>query len=145
MPEWINTGVNEYCKRLPSQFRLQFQELPLPKRTPSTDTARLIEQEGASMLKAMPAQASVIALDERGETWSTIELANELERIAGLGKPLVLMIGGPDGLAKSCMERAEKTWSLSRLTLPHPFVRVVVAEAIYRAWSYNQHHPYHRA
>lgn len=145
MPHWVSEGVEEYCKRLPPPYSLQFHELPLPKRTANSDIPRLIAQEGASLLKAIPDQAIVIALDEHGELWSTSELSKNIERMAGRGKPIYLLIGGPDGLAPECLARAEKTWSLSALTLPHPIVRVVVAEAIYRAWSFLHNHPYHRA
>lgn len=144
MPAWVNAGVEEYCKRLPSPYSLQFHELPLPKRSAKSDLVRLVAEEGASMIAAIPEKATVIALDERGASWSTEDLAKQLAHYSEQGKPLYFLIGGPDGLAPHCKARAEKTWSLSKLTLPHPIVRIILAEAIYRAWSVLQGHPYHR-
>jgi 23S rRNA (pseudouridine1915-N3)-methyltransferase len=97
------------------------------------------------MLAAVPDNAHAVALEVNGQPWSTAELGLHLQRWMGLGRPVALMVGGPDGLAPGCLERAAEHWSLSRLTLPHGLVRVVVAEALYRAWSLTQGHPYHRA
>ena len=96
------------------------------------------------MLKALQAPAYVIALDERGKNWSSTDLAAELESWMANKPNIVFMIGGPDGLADSCKQRADRLWSLSPLTLPHALVRVVLAEQIYRAWTLVQGHPYHR-
>lgn len=144
MPSWVTTGVEEYTKRLPPANAVQFHELPLPKRGPSSDLSRLIQQEGMSMMKLIPEQATIIALDERGSRWNTADLAQQLEKWNQQGKPVYCLIGGPDGLSDECKSKAHATWSLSPLTLPHPIVRVILAEAIYRAWSVNQGHPYHR-
>lgn len=116
----------------------------MAKRTKAADTGRLIQQEGERMLGALPKGARVVALDVRGRPWSTQQLAGQLEAWMAGGRDVALLVGGPDGLAPECLERAEQTWSLSPLTLPHPLVRVVVAEQLYRAWSITQGHPYHR-
>lgn len=97
------------------------------------------------MLAALPAGAGVTALDERGKCWNTLELARRLQAWLAEGRDRALLVGGPDGLAPACRERAEESWSLSPLTLPHGLVRVVMAEALYRAWSVLRNHPYHRA
>lgn len=97
------------------------------------------------MLAQLPAGAHVVALLETGKPWSTTELAAKLESWMQRGAPVALLVGGPDGLSKACTERANERWSLSNLTLPHGLVRVVVAEALYRAWSLLENHPYHRA
>ena len=86
----------------------------------------------------------VLALDQEGRSWTTRDLAGELATWQMEGRSVALLIGGPDGLGRDCRERADKSWSLSRLTLPHPLVRVLLAEQLYRAWSINQGHPYHR-
>ena len=97
------------------------------------------------MLAAIPKGCLVIALDVKGKTWSTDELSTQLDNWMAGGQDVALLVGGPEGLATSCLEAARVRWSLSPLTLPHPLVRVVVAEQLYRAWSILRNHPYHRA
>jgi 23S rRNA (pseudouridine1915-N3)-methyltransferase len=96
------------------------------------------------MLAALPQGAHVVALTEGGKQWSTIELSARLRAWVAAGAPLAFLIGGPDGLAAACLERAAERWSLSRLTLPHGLARIAVAEALYRAWTVIEGHPYHR-
>jgi 23S rRNA (pseudouridine1915-N3)-methyltransferase len=124
---------------------LNLVEIPAGKRSPSIDLIRQIRAEGERLLAAIPSGSRVIALDERGQEWNTVELAKRLTGWLQEGRDLSLLIGGPDGLDAACRDRAERLWSLSRLTLPHPLVRIVVAEQLYRAWSLLHHHPYHRA
>jgi 23S rRNA (pseudouridine1915-N3)-methyltransferase len=93
----------------------------------------------------VPQGAHVVALNETGNAWTTKTLAAKLERWMQGGASVALLVGGPDGLAPACLERAQEQWSLSALTLPHGLVRVVVAEALYRAWSLLEGHPYHRS
>ncbi len=102
------------------------------------------EDEAERLLKAIPKGAGVIALDGRGAGWSTEELAGHLKDWLGGGRDQVLLVGGPDGLAQTCLARADQHWSLSRLTFPHPLVRVILAEQVYRAWTLLKGHPYHR-
>ena len=97
------------------------------------------------MLKAVPKNCRVLALDVRGSSWSTETLSDKLAGWMSDGRDLALLVGGPEGLAPACLAQAEGRWSLSPLTMPHPLVRVVVAEQLYRAWSLLRHHPYHRA
>lgn len=143
-PEWVTMGYGEFAGRMPSECRLHLIELPLPKRTKGQDASRLIEQEGERMIAAIPKGCRAWALDVAGKEWSTEELAGELGQWLQDGRDLALLVGGPDGLAPACLERAERRWSLSRLTLPHMLVRIVAAEQIYRAWSLLRGHPYHR-
>ena len=145
MPVWVKTAYSEYAVRLPRECALHLREIPLGQRGGETDATRAVRLEGERLLAAIPAGSRVIALDERGSQWSTRELADQWAGWQHEGRDLSLLIGGPDGLAAVCRERAERLWSLSRLTLPHPLVRVVVVEQLYRAWSLLQHHPYHRA
>lgn len=144
MPDWIEAGVAEYRKRLPPEIQLEFREIALAKRGKNVDVARAIQQEGAAMLAAVGARDTVIALDVLGKSVSTETLAAALRNWQMQGDNISLLIGGPDGLAAECMARAGQRWSLSALTLPHPLVRVLLAEQIYRAWSINSGHPYHR-
>jgi len=144
MPEWVTLGYEEYAKRLPANF-LRLVEIPLKKRGKNADLSRLQAEEGDKMLAAVSAQARVIALDERGKSWDTLRLADALNGWMQGGRDLALLVGGPEGLAPACRVRAEVSWSLSPLTVPHPLVRIVLAEQLYRAWSLLHHHPYHRA
>jgi 23S rRNA (pseudouridine1915-N3)-methyltransferase len=143
-PAWEREGYADYARRLPRECALSLVEIPLHKRSPGTDLRRALEREGERMLKSAAKGARLMALDERGEQLDTRQLARRLSRWMGEGRDLALMIGGPDGLAPACLRAAEERWSLSRLTLPHGLVRIVVAEQIYRAWSLFSGHPYHR-
>src|SRR5687768_18291320 len=104
-----------------------------------------MQDEGERMLAQVAAGAHVVALLENGKPWSTKELAAKLESWMQRGVPVALLVGGPDGLSPACTGRANERWSLSNLTLPHGLVRVIAAEALYRAWSLLENHPYHRA
>jgi 23S rRNA (pseudouridine1915-N3)-methyltransferase len=144
MPDWVKSGYDEYAKRLPRECRLQLVEIPAGKRGKGANLARAIREEGERMLAALPKEAHVIALDMRGKQWDTPQLAQRLKDWLQDGHDVALLTGGPDGLAESCLKRADHLWSLSKLTLPHPLVRIVVAEQLYRAWSLLKGHPYHR-
>lgn len=143
-PDWVQAGYETYAKRLRGACALELVDVPLAKRTRSAALAPLIEKEGQRMLAAIPKGAHVVALAEDGRHWSTADLAGRLERWSAMGRPVALLIGGPDGLAPDCVARADERWALSALTLPHGLVRVIVAEALYRGWSLLQGHPYHR-
>ncbi len=143
-PAWVTSGFEEYARRLPRDCSLQLTEIPPARRVKGASPAALSHREGEALLRAVPARAVVIALDEHGELWNTRELAGRLAGWQQDGQTVALLVGGPDGLAPACLERAAARWSLSRLTLPHQLVRIVVAEQIYRAWSLLAGHPYHR-
>jgi 23S rRNA (pseudouridine1915-N3)-methyltransferase len=145
MPSWIVEGYQEYAKRLPRECRLQLTEIPLGKRHKSRTAAQAKQQEGQAMLAALPKDCTVIALDVGGNSWRTEDLARYLGDWLGSGRDVALLVGGPDGLSASCLERADRRWSLSALTYPHSLVRIVLAEQLYRAWTLNTGHPYHRS
>jgi len=144
MPDWVETGCEEYRKRLQSAFALKQIELPLAKRGKNTDTLKAIQEESASLLNAIPTGDRVIALDLRGKHWSTEELSRKMARWKMEGDNVTFLIGGPDGFNEACLQKAHERWALSALTLPHPLVRIVFYEQLYRAWSILQNHPYHR-
>ncbi|MCB1853371.1 MAG: 23S rRNA (pseudouridine(1915)-N(3))-methyltransferase RlmH [Halieaceae bacterium] len=144
MPAWVEQGVDEYCRRLPRELKLQWREIPLARRSRDARPEQLAELEGEQILKAVPAGDRVIALDVLGKRLSTHDLAGELRAWQMSGDNFSLLIGGPDGLAPQCLQRADSRWSLSDLTLPHPLVRVILAEQLYRAWTITVNHPYHR-
>jgi len=142
MPDWVNTAVDDYQKRLPRQWQFSIHEVA---QANLGNTGKNKVKEGRALLGCVPEKAHVVTLDNRGKLWSTKELATELNRWQELGKPVSLLIGGPDGLDDTSFQRADQKWSLSPLTFPHPLVRVLVVEQIYRAYSLTINHPYHRA
>ncbi|HEC19387.1 MAG TPA: 23S rRNA (pseudouridine(1915)-N(3))-methyltransferase RlmH [Gammaproteobacteria bacterium] len=144
MPAWVVQGYREYARRLSGDCTLQLVEIPAGKRVKGADIARLTQQEGERILAAVPKGARIVTLEVNGRAWRTEQLASELDGWLHDGRDVALLVGGPEGLAAECVARAEQRWSLSPLTLPHPLVRIVVAEQLYRAWSILQHHPYHR-
>lgn len=144
MPAWVETGYAEYAKRLPSECALSVVEIEPGQRGKGSGGERARADEGTRMMKAIPKGARVVALDGAGEPWSTEVLAEQLRAWLAGGRDLALLVGGPDGLAEPCLARSDQRWSLSRLTFPHPLVRVIVAEQLYRAWTLVQGHPYHR-
>lgn len=144
MPAWVSEGYTDYARRLPPECALRLVEIAPGKRGKNADLARIQRDEGERMLAAIPKGAQVVALEVGGRAWDTPQLARQLDRWLGEGRDVALLVGGPEGLAPVCRERAELCWSLSPLTLPHPLVRVVLAEQLYRAWSLLQGHPYHR-
>jgi 23S rRNA (pseudouridine1915-N3)-methyltransferase len=144
MPSWVNEGYNEYAQRMGAECRVDLIEIDMPKRSKNSDIERLKIQE-AELISHYIKNDCIVALDVLGQSWSTEQLAKSLQRWQHDGRDVALLIGGPDGLASSLLQRAEQKWSLSALTLPHPLVRIVVAEALYRAHTVNINHPYHRA
>lgn len=144
MPGWVEAGYREYAKRLPGECALRLHEVALGKRRKGADVQRAVRDEGERMLALVPRDCLVLALEVDGRGWNTDQLAEQLSGWMASGRDLALLVGGPEGLAPGCVERADGRWSLSPLTLPHPLVRVLVAEQLYRAWSIVRNHPYHR-
>ena len=144
MPSWVETGYQEYSKRLPNDFQLELVELSPGYRGKGADIGRAIRSEGDAMLAAIGKNERVVALDVKGKPWTTEQLGKHAENWRMEGANVCLLVGGPDGLDARCLERADQKWSLSALTLPHPLVRIVLAEQIYRAWTLLQGHPYHK-
>ncbi len=145
MPAWVDDGYREYARRLPRECRLQLTEVPLGQRSKSQPVERAITEEGKRMLAAAAGDRHIVALDIKGHGWSTEDLADQLRDWMQGGRDVSLLVGGPDGLATDCLARAQQCWSLSPLTLPHPLVRVLLAEQLYRAWTLLSGHPYHRS
>jgi len=144
MPEWVNQAYADYVKRLPPEFSLDLREIRPENRGKNDNIPKIIEVESKKILEAIPAQHTLIVLDQRGKAWNTHQLAEHLKLWREEQAKLCFIIGGPDGLSEDCRQKADYIWSLSSLTLPHPLVRVIIAEQIYRAWSILTHHPYHR-
>ncbi len=144
MPDWITQGFVEYAERLPSDFQLSLIEIANIKRTKNSDLKKIQHDEGQQILEKVPPHNFIIALDEHGVECDTLQLANHLQKWRENWQNICFIIGGPEGLATECLNKAHFKLALSRLTFPHPLVRVIVAEQIYRAWTILNKHPYHR-
>jgi len=145
MPDWVTAGYADYSRRMPPELPLELTEIAMAHRGKSPDIPRLMQRESDAILNAVGPRDRVIALEVGGRPWSTEKLAGQLEGWLQDGQDVSFLVGGPDGLADACRQRADQQWSLSPLTLPHPLVRIVLAEQLYRAWSITRNHPYHRA
>ncbi len=143
MPDWVEQGYREYAKRLPRECELLLKEIS-PNKRRSGDMNRIAQEEGERLLAAAPPRAHLVILDIAGKPWRTEDVAQALERWLQNGRPVALLIGGPEGLSRQVKQQAHESWCLSPLTFPHPLVRIIVAEQIYRAWSLLRNHPYHR-
>ncbi|MFT5806898.1 MAG: 23S rRNA (pseudouridine1915-N3)-methyltransferase [Moritella dasanensis] len=144
MPAWVEIGYKEYARRFPKDMPFELLEISAGKRGKNADIKRILELEGVKTMQAIPKGNRIVTLEVTGKPWTTEQLAVELDKWKHDGRDVSLLIGGPEGLAPECIAASEQRWSLSPLTLPHPMVRVVVAEALYRAWSVTTNHPYHR-
>ncbi|WP_071873232.1 23S rRNA (pseudouridine(1915)-N(3))-methyltransferase RlmH [Atopomonas hussainii] len=144
MPRWVEDGWQEYAKRLPPELTLELVEIPLSTRGKNADVARLIHKEGEAMLSKVGTGERIVTLEVEGKPWSTEQLAQSLDNWRLDARTVNLMVGGPEGLAPEVCARSEQRWSLSPLTLPHPLVRVLLAEQLYRAWTVLSGHPYHK-
>jgi len=145
MPAWVNDGFETYAQRMPSDMPLELIELPMAKRVKNKSTDQYLEAEAQSILKKLGNNHHIVVLDVKGKNHTTESLASRLSYWQTVGKNIALIIGGPDGLSDKITSMAQEKWSLSNLTLPHPMVRVIISEAIYRAWTVTNNHPYHRA
>jgi 23S rRNA (pseudouridine1915-N3)-methyltransferase len=144
MPAWVEEGVETYRKRLPRDFSLEIEEISLGQRSKNADVAKARAQEAQRIRDKLRGDEYIVALEVNGKPWSTERLASEADAWRMQGRDIALLVGGPDGLEPSLSAMADKTWSLSPLTLPHPLVRIMLAEQLYRAWTLLVGHPYHR-
>lgn len=143
MPDWVESGCNEYLKRMPREMTLEIVEIKPDKRASGKNSTVVQETEAKRILEAA-GRDYLVVLDEHGQQVSTVQLAERMQGWLGGGRDVSLVIGGADGLHAGLKARADWRWGLSRLTLPHAMVRIMLAEQLYRAWSVIQHHPYHR-
>lgn len=144
-PDWVAGAFDSYAKRLPGQWRFQLETVATGSRSGDNDARKATEDEGNKVLRRIKPTEQVVVLDERGKELSSPELGVKLNEWQSSGRDLAFIIGGPDGVSKSCSERADFCWSLSRLTLPHGLARVLFVEQLYRAHTLTTGHPYHRA
>ena len=144
MPSWVTTAFEDYQKRFPKEMNFELQEIPPCKRFSKGSEEKAKEAEAKLILEAIPKKAYIIALDERGKQYTSIELSKKVGQWQQLGCDVVLLVGGPNGLTDEIREKANELWSLSKLTLPHPLVRVFLIETVYRGYSIFANLPYHR-
>lgn len=144
MPAWVESGVAEYRKRLPRDFALEVIEIAPGSRGKNSDPARAIAQEAERIRERLKGNEHLVALEVKGKPWSTEQLAEQAQGWRLEGRDVALLVGGPDGLEPALSASAQQHWSLSPLTLPHPLVRILLAEQLYRAWTLMVGHPYHR-
>ncbi|MDO4776224.1 MAG: 23S rRNA (pseudouridine(1915)-N(3))-methyltransferase RlmH [Cardiobacteriaceae bacterium] len=145
MPDWVNQGFADYANRFAADITLKLTEIPLQKRASASQLASAQQKEAAQIRAAVQGFDHIVILDIPGREHSSESLARRLQHWQETSRRVALIIGGPEGIAADIKALAQESWSLGKLTLPHPLVRIVVAEALYRAWSINRNHPYHRA
>lgn len=143
MPDWVESACAEYLKRMPREASVEVVEIKPDKRAAGKNSEVVQEAEAKRILE-IAGKDYLIALDERGQEVTTLQLADRMKNWLGNGRDVSLIVGGADGLHAELKAKADWLWSLSKLTLPHGMVRVVLAEQLYRAWSVINHHPYHR-
>lgn len=144
MPAWVQTAYDEYAKRLPRELSPNLVEIALAQRAKNFSVEKAKQEEAENILAALSPHSRVVALDVKGRSLSTEALAEKMQAWQMDGQDINILIGGPDGLAPVCLQKADESWSLSAMTLPHPLVRVVLIEQLYRAWTILAGHPYHK-
>lgn len=145
MPGWVLSACDDYLKRFPKDFSVSIDEIPPKHRGKNPDIPRLMAEEADAIRKRVHKDHRLVALDVKGKTFSTEQLAESLDQFQSNGQNIALIIGGADGIAPDLLAECEQSWSLSKLTFPHPLVRVLIVEQLYRAHSILIGHPYHRA
>lgn len=144
MPDWVSEGFREFAKRLPRDCPMELIEVRAEPRTTGKTPAAMMTAEAERLRAALPARCRKVVLDERGDDISTRVLADRMSKWMQGGSDVAFLIGGPDGLDPAIKAEADERIRLSSLTLPHAMVRPMLAEALYRAWSLMNNHPYHR-
>jgi 23S rRNA (pseudouridine1915-N3)-methyltransferase len=143
-PSWVDEAFAIYSGRLPREWKFRLDDIATVRRSKNDKSKNAMEAEGEQILSKLKADEQVVLLDERGKQLTSSGLAARLTDWQAEGRDLCFVIGGPDGVSSACRDRANFTWSLSNLTLPHGLARVLFAEQLYRAWSLQAGHPYHR-
>jgi len=145
MPDWVDAAGNDFIKRLPAEIKINSILLPLIKRGKNPDIPRIVRDESRKILAAVPTDSQLVVLDVLGRSVTTMKLSVMMDTWLQQGQDVSIVIGGPDGVSDELLSQATVKLSLSALTFPHPLVRVIILEQIYRAWSILNNHPYHRA
>lgn len=144
MPSWLQDGITSYQKRFPSYYQLIITDLPLLKRPKTGTLNQILKKESDLMLSHIKSSSHVIALEIGGKQYSSDQMAFRIDKLEQITSHIQFLIGGPEGLSTDCLQKSNEKWSLSNLTLAHPLVRLFLTESLYRSWSINQNHPYHK-
>jgi 23S rRNA (pseudouridine1915-N3)-methyltransferase len=145
MPDWVGVASNDFLKRLPAEIKVNEIFLPLIKRGKNPDISRIVRDESRKLLNAVPKDSMLVVLDVLGKKVTTMRMSEMLGSWLEQNQDVSIIIGGPDGVSDELLAKAAMKISLSELTFPHPLVRVILLEQLYRAWSILNNHPYHRA
>ena len=145
VPAWVETAVEDFKKRFPPELKINLIQIPLIKRGKNPDIKRIVRDEGAKIIAAIPAASVQVALDVKGKKVTTESLSKLLNNWIEQGQDVAIVIGGPDGMSQAVLNESSLTLSMSDLTFPHTLVKVMLIEQLYRAWSILKNHPYHRA
>jgi 23S rRNA (pseudouridine1915-N3)-methyltransferase len=143
-PAWAKEAFDSYASRFNRTININWKGIKPVKRTANSDTETTIYKEGQLLLSAISNKGPIVSLDKTGKIFDTLGFKRKFDNWSGRSNEINFLIGGPDGLSKECLQKSDENWSLSNLTFPHAIVPVIVAEQIYRIWSINQNHPYHR-
>ena len=143
-PRWVDDAFDNYSARFPREWKFSLDSIATVRRSKNDKSKKAMEAEGEQILARLNPAEQVVLLDERGKQMTSTGLSSRLADWQADGRDLCFIIGGPDGVSENCRERANMTWSLSQLTLPHGLARILFAEQMYRAWSLQHGHPYHR-
>ena len=144
MPGWVQQAYNEYIKRIGAGLTIELVEISPEKRGKSSDMQRIMTKEAERMRQSIPKGNYVVALDKEGKSWSTEMLAGKISTWQEQGHNISILIGGPEGMTQELLSEANERVSLSAMTFPHPVVRIILAEQLYRAYSILNNHPYHK-
>ncbi|MCH9689070.1 MAG: 23S rRNA (pseudouridine(1915)-N(3))-methyltransferase RlmH [Gammaproteobacteria bacterium] len=144
MPGWVNEAIQDFSKRLREAFKFTLIEIPLLRRTHTHNIVHVLEKEAAKLHQAIPKKAYLVALDAKGQIFTSEKLAAHLNKLQHITGHICFVIGGPEGLPQSVLTQSQERLSLAHLTLPHPIARIVLLEALYRSWSILNNHPYHK-
>ena len=143
-PSWVDEAFGKYTERFPREWKFRLDTIPTVRRSKNDKSRQAMESEGELILAKLSAGEQVVLLDERGKQLTSKSLASRLSEWQSDGRDLCFIIGGPDGVSLAVRQRADTMWSLSQLTLPHGLARALLSEQLYRAWSLQTGHPYHR-
>lgn len=144
MPDWVSKGYADYANRMPPDYHVELIEITPEKRGKNADIQKISLSEENKITAAIPKGSYCIALDRIGKTMDTKTLAKRLQTWHDNQQSICLLIGGPEGLSSDFLKKSNDVWSISEMTFPHPLVRIILIEQIYRAWSITINHPYHR-
>ena len=143
-PLWVKSAFENYQQRFNQSIQVKWSGIKSNKNGKSLDKEKLINEEGAKLLNSVNEKSIIVSLDKEGIGWSTHKLKQKFDQWVASSKEVSFLIGGPEGLSNKCLDSSHEIWSLSPLTFPHSIVPVIIIEQLYRVWTIEKNHPYHR-